>query len=271
MSERATLAGRSIVITRPRGQATALEAMVRARGADPVLCPTIAIEPCIDAPVPRDLVARLASFDFALFISANAVEHGLACIRAHGAWPAGLIAVAVGPATAKALRAAGIDRVLTPPVRFDSEGMLALPELADCAGKRMVIVRGVGGREWLGAELERRGAHVELAEVYLRRPVVFDAEALVERWARGRVDAVVAASAEALTNLARAIGPRGQALLNQTPTVVTHARIAARARALGLVNVLESASGDAAIVAILEGFFARVTPSSSASSATISK
>jgi uroporphyrinogen-III synthase len=265
-----TLSGRGILVTRPRGQADALAALIRARGGEPILCPTIAIEPCIDAPAATAVIARLAQFDVAIFISANAVEHGLACIRAHGVWPAQLTAVAVGPGTANALRKAGITTILMPPERFDSEGMLDLPALEAPQGKRIVIVRGVGGREWLGAELECRGAHVEVAEVYVRRPAAIDVGPLIVRWRQGAVAAVVATSAEALTNLMLAIGPLGaseQAMLRETPTVVTHSRVAAHARALGLTCVLESASGDPAIVAILEGFFARVTPSPGASSA----
>lgn len=254
------LSGRAIVVTRPERQAGPIAALLRDRGAEVVVFPTIAIEPQLDREPARHIATQLTDFDAAIFVSVNAVEQGLACVAAHGSWPATLLAIAVGPSTAAALRAAGASNVVMPATGHDSEGVIALPELARPAGRRYVVFRGVGGRDWLVEELRRRGAVVEVAEVYIRTIPPSDAAELRKRWAQGGVAAVVVASSEALANLRTMIGPSAEHLLQRTPTVVTHARIAAYARSLGLTTLLESSTGDAAIVDSLCTFFAKVRP-----------
>ena len=68
---------------------------------------------------------------------------------------------------------------------MDSEGLLALPELANVAGNRIVIFRGAGGRELLHSMLAARGARVEQIECYRRARPVTDAAGLIEAWRDG--------------------------------------------------------------------------------------
>lgn len=254
------LAGRGIVITRPAHQSASLAARVRAAGGEPILFPALEIS-AIDDPAPlQALVARLAGFDWAVFVSPNAASRGLESIRAHGAWPVGLRAAAVGRGTVRELNRQGIDRVVAPQERFDSEGLLACPELAAVQGKRIAIFRGDGGRETLGDTLTARGAQVEYAECYRRvRPAVDPAAcaALLARWARGEVQAVTAASTETLANLFELLGAAGVVALRETPAFVPHVRIAQAARDLGLVTVTVTEAGEEGLVAGLVAWFAR--------------
>src|SRR5205814_9320923 len=107
---------------------------------------------------------ELAQYDYAVFVSANAVEYG---VGDPASWPAHLVALAPGPGTASALAAVGIGQVRIPATTMDSEGLLALPELADVVGKRFVLYRGGGGttgRELLGETLSERGAQIDHVE-----------------------------------------------------------------------------------------------------------
>ena len=159
------LGGAGIVITRPAKQAAVLAQQIAALGGTPIICPAIVISPPADrAPLERAL-RELGSYDFAVFVSANAVLHALADA---GRWPAHIVAFAPGPSTAAALHQAGVTSVRTPDRGTDSEALLALPELSDVAGKRIVIFRGSGGRELLGTSLRSRGAKVEYVECYRR-------------------------------------------------------------------------------------------------------
>ncbi len=105
--------------------------------------------------------------DLYVFISPNAVTFAGRLLEGHSL-PDGARLAAVGSGTAQALQQAGFKVDLLPDARFDSEGLLALPELSRLAGRRVVIVRGEGGRPLLGDELRARGADVVYAEVYRR-------------------------------------------------------------------------------------------------------
>ncbi|MCX7139646.1 MAG: uroporphyrinogen-III synthase, partial [Proteobacteria bacterium] len=162
------LAGRRVVLTRPAGQAAQLAGLIRAAGAEPVLFPTLEILEATDSRPLAALLERLDLFDLAVFISANAVHRGLSQVGARSSWPPGLRVAAVGSASARALHSHGFEAVIVPAQGFDSEALLALPELQDVAGKRVVIFRGDGGRELLGDTLRARGAAVEYAACYRR-------------------------------------------------------------------------------------------------------
>jgi uroporphyrinogen-III synthase len=135
--------------------------------------------------------------------------------------------------------------VIAPAGQADSEALLALPEMAQLAGARVLILRGAGGRELLGETLAARGAQVEVAEVYRRvRPAALPPE--------GRIDAVCVSSGEALTNLAALLGSER---LRRTPVFVSHPRVVAQAANLGLQRPVLAGPGDADMLASLVAYF----------------
>ena len=239
------LAGVGVLVTRPARQAAAFAEKLAALGATPIVFPAIVILPPADRASLDAAHARLASYDLAFFVSANAAEYGA---PAAGRWPATLVAFAPGPGTAEALAAVGIGDVRVPATTFDSEGLLALPELADVRGRRAVIFRGEGGRDALAAALAARGAHVDHAVCYRRAVPSAGAAGLVEALSEGRVHAVTVTSSEGVDNLWHVLGDQGRALARGLPWFAPHPRIAERARALGLEAVL-TAAGDAGLVA----------------------
>lgn len=249
------LGGHGILVTRPHAQAVGLVDLIRAQGGDPVVFPTIAITPVDDRARPAAVLARLADFDHVIFTSANAVTFGLAL--APSGWPNEVDAIAVGPATAKALASARIPRVLMAGERFDSEGLLEMEVLRRPLGKRVMIVRGVGGRDVLPRVLAERGAVVEIAEVYARSDPRGDTRVLVEQWRAGRIHAVICSASEGVRNLHQSFAENPD-LLGRTPLFVPHRRIAFAARALHLTDVIETATSDGAIVRAIVTFFARV-------------
>lgn len=239
------LAGLGILVTRPARQAGGFAQKLAALGATPVIFPAVAILPPADpAPLAR-AHAALSTYDFAVFVSANAVEYGAPDARI---WPEGLMAFAPGPGTAETLAAVGIAGARIPATTFDSEGLLALPELAAVRGKRVVIFRGDGGREHLGDTLRARGAIVQYVGCYRRAAPASGAAGLAEAFRDGRIDAVTITSSEGLDNLWAALDDPTRDEWRARPTFVPHPRIAARARSLGLAPI-ETAGGDAGIVA----------------------
>jgi uroporphyrinogen-III synthase len=243
------LAGRGIVITRPAHQAGALAARIEAAGARAILFPVLEILDAADLRPLNALIARLDEFDLAIFISPNAVAKAMNLIAAQRTLPAHLQIAAVGRGSVKALSQFGIAPVLAPQRRFDSEALLALPELADMRGRRVVIFRGDGGRELLGDTLAARGARIEYAECYRRGRPNLDAAPLMRAWARSEIDAIVVTSSEGLRNLFDMVGRLGQSWLRKTLLVTPHARVAEAARALGLATVALTPPDDDGIFA----------------------
>ena len=261
MSERtaaggAALAGRVILVTRPAGQGEHLADLVRAAGGVPCLFPMLAIEPIAPSAEAAALLRHTDTVDLALFVSVNAVSHGLPLILAAGAWPPGLRAAAVGPSTAAALRTHGVTQVLAPPAGADSESLLALAAMQQVRGQRVLVFRGVGGRELLADTLRARGAEVEYVECYRRVPPAADPEPLRARLRRGELDAVTAASSEALVNLLDVAGAELAPLLLALPLFVTHGNIGQAAQQLGFRRVQITPISDEGLLQGMMAFFA---------------
>ncbi len=104
-----------VLNTRPAHQADALNKMISERGGTPISLPTLDIMP-VDTELPN-----LNDVDIAIFVSANAVLYGLKEIP-------NIPVIAVGPGTEKTLKQKGIIDVIIPE-QYNSEGILALPEL----------------------------------------------------------------------------------------------------------------------------------------------
>jgi uroporphyrinogen-III synthase len=183
------------------------------------------------------------SAELVIFVSANAVEHGLPLLRRSP----GTRLAAIGKATAAALAAGGAPADIVPEAGFTTEALLEHPQLNLVAGLRVQIVRGVGGRETLHQELQARAVQVETLEVYRRvRPDVAPAQlaALEHQWSDVGFDIVTATSVENLQNLQLMLSETGRGLLRSTPLLVVSRRIAAAAAELGLQGECVLAQAD---------------------------
>jgi uroporphyrinogen-III synthase len=241
------LAGLKIVITRPRDQAAQLAQRIKQAGGNPLLFPLLDITAVQDAQTLHEQISRLAQFDLAIFISPNAVNYGIAAIRASADIPPEIKIATVGQGSAKALREFGIANVIAPTDRFDSEGLLALPELQNVGGRRVMIFRGDGGRELLGDTLKARGATVEYAACYQRSKPQQDAGVLLD----ATPDAITVTSSEALGYLWQMLDDKAKSVLRDTPIFLPHARIAELAREQGWLRVQLTASGDDGLLSAL--------------------
>lgn len=249
------LSGRGILVTRPAQQAQPLAELVRQQGGRAILFPVLEILDATDPGPLNALIDRLDEFGLAIFISPNAVNKAMNLIKARRELPTRMQIATIGRGSEKELKHFGIDGVIAPAAKFDSEGLLALPEMHQVAGKRVVIFRGEGGRELLGDTLKARGATVEYAECYRRGKPDADAAALLHLWARGELSAVTVTSADSLRNLYDMLGKLGREWLKKTPLFVPHQRIAQVARELGLAEVVVTPLGDEAMVRELTAWF----------------
>lgn len=248
---RGPLAGAGIIVTRPARQAAGLAAQLAALGATPIIIPAIVILPPADRSALERAHAALELYDLAIFVSANAVEYG---VPARDRWPPGLAVFAPGPGTATALAAAGVAGAQVPRTSFDSEGLLALPALTGVAGKRVLILRGDGGREVLAETLRARGAHVDYVDCYRRAAPHSGAAGLVEVLRDGRAHALTLTSSEGLDHLCAMLDPDALCRLQRVPAFVPHPRIAEHARKLGFRAVATDGADAGLIAGLLEWF-----------------
>jgi uroporphyrinogen-III synthase len=235
-----------VVLTRPRPQCEAIAAALEAQGARVVIFPALDIVPVELSAASRAALGSLPRAWLAIFVSANAAEHGVAAARRAGPWPGSVRVAGVGAATAAALREAGFADVIAPAGGFDSESLLACPELLDVRGRHILVFRGIGGREHLRTTLEARGASVDYVECYRRERPAGDPAALHAALARGEIDAVHAMSAETVDNFIALAGPG--ASWSRVALVVPHPAIARHAGKSPFGRVVVSGHGIASLV-----------------------
>ena len=254
MGNEQSLARLHVLVTRPADKANKLAQLITAAGAEAVCFPVIEITGPRNVAVLQTLIEQLEHFDIIIFVSANAVDRVMPMINArHPHLPAHLLVVCVGHASAQRLKGFGIDAPLLPSKRFDSEGLLLLPDLQELDGKRILIFRGEGGRELLAQTLRARGADVQYAECYRRVRPRTDITPLLHRWQNGLIDLVTITSVEALNNLVAMVGVSGRLLLLNTPVVVISDRVAEACRQCGFAHdpwIAEEPSDEALVEAV---------------------
>jgi len=264
----AALDGIVAVVTRPAAQGAGLVRAIAAAGGRAIAVPLIEIQPLaatdVAACCARDAVlADLDAFDIAIFISTNAVRHALAQVAA---WPARLRCLAIGQATARGLTEAGIPAGAASLI-MNSEELLALPELNDVGGRRVVIFKGLGGRDFLARELALRGALVSECPLYLRVAPAIPRGALLELLCARDINALLLSSSDALHNLQCLLGGDAAGTIGHDLTVVTPGeRVAALAREQGFrrVEVALNATDEAMLEALVRLAGKLATPAGAA-------
>lgn len=239
-----------IAVTRPLDQAASLNLAITQHGGSTIPFPLLAIAELDDYQAFEQQLSRINTTDWAIFISSNAVDYTMPrLIKKFGKIPEHLKFAAIGHQTAKALAQYGAHEVLVPHTRFDSETLLALPELQDVSTKTIAIFRGVGGRELMAETLKARGANVYFAESYRRVNPQQNAELLAAQWRQNKLDAVIVTSSEAMRYLLQ-MSQHAEWLTHVT-LCVNHERIAEQPRQLGLKVLVANAPGDEAMLQCL--------------------
>ena len=257
-----------LLVTRPQPQAAEWVVRLRARGIDALALPLIEIAGPAEPGAVAAAWSGLGGFDLAIFVSPNAAARFFDARPAGLDWPAGTLAAAPGPGTARALEGLGIapNAIAEPPSdspQFDSDALWpVLAARRDWRGARVLVVRGDGGRDALGAQLRSHGAQVGHVAAYRRLAPSFDAAALAVLDAALTDPARHAwlfSSAQAIAHLAAA-RPQAAASGAFATALATHPRIAERAREAGFRTVFESAPTLAAVVGCLQSIAPTIEP-----------
>ncbi|MGM0564876.1 MAG: uroporphyrinogen-III C-methyltransferase [Pseudomonadota bacterium] len=244
------LEGLNVLITRTEAQSARLRELLEAEGARAHCAGVLHIEPDHDNPGVQRAQRQLHQYQHIFFVSANAVEQGLAAL---GPLPETARIGCIGRKTAAALKRAGYRVDDCPESGFTSEDFLALPALQHLKGQRVLIVRGHGGRNQLRETMQARGATVDLAECYHRQLADRDFGPLCRSIETGEYDVVCPSSSESLALLCQACP--GQAL-EHLPLIAINETMAKKAREWGFdsIPVIADNATDEAILDALVCF-----------------
>lgn len=278
-----------IVVTRPLAQAQALCQRLQALGVETFCCPTLEVLPLdvqsAEFAALRATMAQLGKYHLVIFVSPNAIEESLRYLP--GVWPGKTAIGVMGPGSRAVLTQHGINTatctIISPPMkgdtaagsvaehaRFDSESLLNQLTMhqnaqdttaqegrleVPLAHARVLVLRGMHGRDLIVEQLRAHGAQVDVVPCYQRRAP----ELTTQQQTQWRVLAqqrrpllLVATSSEGLRNLpdmlANTLNADGWAWLYRQCVLAPHPRIAEQARQLGFSRMEFSGAGDENII-----------------------
>jgi uroporphyrinogen-III synthase len=174
-------------------------------------------------------------YDYIIAVSCNAVNYSAQALG-ENRWPVSRY-LAVGKATQAKLQEATGLQVIVPEQQFSSEGLLALPCLADMQDKRVLILRGVGGRELLAEALTARGAIVDYYQPYQRIAVELSGALIVKQWQQQYINGAIISSVALLQRLLEIVPAGESQWLKALTLYVPSRRIAEHAQLAGWHHV----------------------------------
>jgi uroporphyrinogen-III synthase len=244
-----------VLVTRPAAQAGEWVSLLRDAGLQAEALPLIEIAPTADAAELTRAWSGLHEMALVVFVSPNAATCFFEGQPAGTPWPDGVVAASPGPGTTRVLRGLGVKALVEPAAdsaQFDSEALWLQLATREWQGRKVLVVRGASGRDWLADRLRERGAALQFVAAYGRAvPALSAHEAALLKGALAAPaqHLWLFSSSEAVTNL-QALAPGaswGNAL-----ALATHPRIAQAARSLGIGHVLEARPSAEAVVACIQ-------------------
>ncbi len=251
LSANGPLLDTQVIVTRAGHAAGILSRQLRRLGAEVLPLAGYRLVPADKSAVTRQQVAAALRADVCIFSSPAAVTFA-ARSAALQPGPSSCI-VALGQATARALRRHGIRQVVTS-ARQDSEGVLALPELALLQGHAVAIVGAPGGRGLLQQALGQQGAKLLEAWVYARTdPRIRAAQRCALRALRQPCYALLS-NVESVQRLRAMLGPKDFSHFSKAIAIASSTRVADAARQAGFrtIHLASSALAKDLLTALLQ-------------------
>ncbi len=258
------LLGKRIGITRPEEQAGPQIARVLALGAEPVLMPTIRIEPISDWTTVDTVLSRLAEFDWIVWTSVNGVRAFFGRLWETGGdvrQLGGVKLAAIGPATAEALARFHLRAdIVQDEYRAES---LAEAMRKDVSGRRVLWARASRGRDVLPRELTAAGADVQELAVYRNEDVDDFPEPTVAALDAGEIDWIGLSSPSIARQFAALLSPSARNHLGARTRLVAISPVtqqAAEEAGLPVAVTAETYTWDGMFDAILRAEQGRPVP-----------
>lgn len=200
------LAGKRVLVTRARRQASTLSRLLAERGAQPIELPTIDIQAVSDNKKLDKAISSLDQYQWVLFTSVNGVEaffKRLNNLKRDARALGNLKIGAIGPATAEAIRGCGIIADFVPGV-FTGEGIIAGFKDLDVSGLRLLLPRADIADNELIKGLKGLGVTVDEIVAYRTVTPVGEIAKARELLLAGKIDIITFTSSSTVTNLVAA-------------------------------------------------------------------
>ncbi|CDG23103.1 Uroporphyrinogen-III synthase [Xenorhabdus poinarii G6] len=244
----------SILITRPAPTGEALVRRLRGLGKSAFSAPLIEIYPGADLPLLSQKLQWLSAGDLVFLLSKNAVHYANEQLIQEGQlWPNQLSYYGIGKSTSLMFHQCTGLEIAYPEQGETSEDLLQLPALQSMSNKKILLLRGNGGREVIASTLRFRGGEVDYCECYSRQPVKYDVSGFSRHWQRCGIQTIVVTSGEMLQLLYNLVTDSDRkAWLLRCDLIVVSERLANIAQTLGwqTIKVAKSADNDALIQAL---------------------
>jgi len=185
-----------VLITRPRAQAADFGKALQAAGFEPVYFPVIEIRPVDDMSELDEAIRNIASYDWVVFTSVNAVDVFFTRVSPLlKREAAGVRFAAIGPKTAEALRKHGVEPHFIPD-EYVAETII--PGLGNVRGQRILFPQAKLARKALKDAVTAAGGFPHPITVYQTIPTAPDEKGLVAL--RSGVDVIALTSPSTVHN-----------------------------------------------------------------------
>lgn len=244
----------SILITRPSPAGEQLMQRLIDAGKHAFHAPLIEIATGKELSILENKLNKLSTGDYLFLLSKNAVWYANWQLnQLQQSWPDTLFYYGIGQSTAEEFQQLTGHSIHYPEFGETSEDLLALSSLQQIENKRVLLLRGNGGRELLATTLRQRGAIVDECECYQRLFIDYVSEEFALKWKNAQVDTFVVTSGEMLQQLFYLVAGSEKAWLLNSHLVVVSKRLATIASTLGFkkITVAESANNDALFHALI--------------------
>lgn len=243
------LSNQIALVCRPKKQSEHLMDLLASYGAQPILFPPIGILPKLDKL--SKLNTLFTKADWVFFVSPSAIDVATPHLNFKN-FSGSLFCV--GSPSAEKLRKISERNVYCPEDnQNDSTELLKLPIFEHAFGKKVLIIRGEGGRSELIQTLNNKGAQVFVQEIYQRIKTPLDWALFEELKKTGRLTTAFVTSGEIADTLFRTAPTTAFDTLRHLLYIVPHERIQDRLQRLGASHIIVSEAGDDKMVNCLIG------------------
>ncbi|KPD04304.1 uroporphyrinogen-III synthase [Moellerella wisconsensis] len=235
----------SILVTRPSPNGEQLVELLKTQGLTAYHAPLINIIPGSELPNLPTKLDQLESTDLVFLLSKNAVWYANSRLQQAGLnWPNKLSYYGIGGSTGKMFQQITGRTIVWPEDGETSEILLALPELQFLEGKKVLLLRGNGGRELLASTLRSRGAYIDYCECYSRQAINYEISLFNAQWRTKNISTIVVTSGQQLNLLTHLIADDYQDWWYSRHLLVVSHRIANIAHEMGWKNIDVANSAD---------------------------